>query len=137
MGGNDNCTVCSHHYSRHMHMKVKRVEKEIEVNIIDPDTAKLIAEAQNDLTAKEKALNNLKTNVTSYEETIEEQKKMINVVISNMREICTDFNYAKEIDLSIEIIKETIETKQHDQLDVLNWYLALNHFLDLKKNLGL
>jgi len=108
----ETCNQCSHHYTVHVHMKVKWVKKEIEMNVIDQEQAKLIDNALTNIAAKEQALDSLKQKLTDYENTIASKQREIRDLIVQMRQICSDFNYAKEIDLSMKVLKERIEVEQ-------------------------
>jgi len=109
---NDNCKECKHHYTNHVHLKVKWVKKEEETSVLDEEQVKLIERASTDIGAKEKLLKSLRDSVNKCQKEIAAKQKEITELIRQMKKICSGFNYAKEIDLSITILEERIEYLQ-------------------------
>jgi len=52
MNGNENCNICAHHYTHHVHLRKKWVENEVEIDVLDEKQQKLIEEAESDIVKK-------------------------------------------------------------------------------------
>ncbi|ETO07021.1 hypothetical protein RFI_30371 [Reticulomyxa filosa] len=108
----DHCKECDHHYTSHVHMRVKWVKKEQLVDVLDMEQLKLIEKASTDIDSKNQLLQSLNATVDKYEKEIASKQTEIKDLIIQMKDICSDFNYAKEIDLSMKILQERIEAEQ-------------------------
>ncbi|ETN97157.1 hypothetical protein RFI_40373 [Reticulomyxa filosa] len=88
-------------------MRVKWVKKEHLVDVLDIEQLKLIEKAFTDIDSKNQLLQSLSATVDNYEKEIASKQTEIKDLIIQMKDICSDFNYAKEIDLSMKILIHT------------------------------
>ncbi|ETN99902.1 hypothetical protein RFI_37565, partial [Reticulomyxa filosa] len=87
-----------------------------------------------DIAAKEELIKSLQTKLEDNEKEILEKQAQIKNLISDMKNICSDFNYSKEIELSIMLLEEKIELEQgrknFDVVAAIN--STLKYFKELK-----
>jgi len=133
--GGDNCNVCKHHYSSHVHWRTLWKKVEEEYDCIDDYIASTIEKLSNGMFDKQNAVNDAKIKIEQLEQDIQNTRSKIQNLMNNMKQICSDFNYEKEIDLSISILKERREHVQSgNQLDTQAAQLSLiiDMFISLK-----
>jgi len=122
----DQCTVCPHKcsYQTHVHLRVMWVKEEKETSVIDENQATLIRQLSADINNKQILLNSLQNSLQKMETSIKSKQSEISNLINQMRAICSDFNYEKEIDLSIRLLEAKIEYEQaihnHDAVSSLS-----------------
>jgi len=131
----ENCRECTHHYTTHVHLRTMWVKVENEIDVLDKEQNELVERASKDIAAKEQLLNSLKISVDSCEKQITNKRVEIRRLINQMKSICSEFNYAKEIDLSITLVEQQIEYQQSQKNDdgVLAAQMVLKSFGELKK----
>jgi len=131
------CKHCKHSYTHHVHLRAKWVKNEEEKDMLDPKQQKLIELAAADIAKKGELKQSLTESIKKCEEEITAQKGKIQTLITQLRTICSNFNYVKEIDLNIEMLKEHIEWQQQRNMGgVVAANVILEELENLKKVLS-
>jgi len=121
--GKQDCKVCSHSFTSHVHLRTKYVKSRKQVPKIDPNIQNAIQQSQNDSDAKEKAKNSIDAELKKLDQELASHHQKINDIITKMRQVCSRFDYMKEIDASINVLDEQIDAVTSDfgtQLDEAN-----------------
>jgi len=113
----DNCNKCDHHYYYHVHLKIKWKTVEEEYEILDHDVLEAINAITIDINNKQNAIQIIEKCIKDLEEDIKKAKQNIQKLIKNLKNICSCFNYEKQLDLSINMLKERTKYLQpNDQI---------------------
>lgn len=134
----DYCNHCKHHYSSHVHLRKLWVKESETTDVIDPAIAKLISENSNAKAQKELMIKGFNKKLEQIDQNINDFRKNLEETTKKVKELCSDFNYEKELELSFEILKSKKETVQEKEKESLNQLIQMfKHMLNyiFKKNI--
>lgn len=107
--GNETCQMCNHNYASHVHLKIKYIKTTKQVPKVDPNVQKAIQEAENNSNSKEVASNSLNGEINKLKKKLEKHHQEIKDIIDEMRQVCSGFDYMKEVNACIGVLEEQLE----------------------------
>jgi energy-coupling factor transporter ATP-binding protein EcfA2 len=106
--GNNICNRCNHEYTSHYHAKEKYIEEIITVKTLEDADAKKINAMEDVETAKQEFINKLEKEKEKHEEEIKRHRKEVMQHAWKLKEICSKFDYIREVTASVTILEEQI-----------------------------
>lgn len=111
-GGGDSCKKCLHDFSKHLHLRSVWKEYEIVEEIIKEDIMAMIKDVKSSVLTEVDFIRGFKAKMEEIQANIATKRDKIIELVHGIREICSEFNYEKEIDCTIEILQEQLETPE-------------------------
>ena len=119
----DYCQFCKHHYTYHVHLRKLWTDvKKPKPAIIDPTVWAEINKNTDEQTKKNQIKNVLDQKIKIIQQNLESLKVNLSQTMQNVRTLCSQFNYEKELELSMNILlerKESMRDKDTSTMDKL------------------
>lgn len=111
-----NCKACGHDFTHHVHLRSISVEEEVEENVISEDIMEEINSTVDKSERIKMLVKGLDETRLKIENDIKEKSNDIKTIIGKLEKICSRFNFQREIDLVIEILKEKVAKGYQDKM---------------------
>ena len=108
----DFCQVCTHKFDQHVHLRSKYVKLTRKKLVIDPEVAKKLKNTQDLLDNKKSIIESIEKKNVKLEGDIQNTKAKIMNLLKDLKGICSDFNYVKELQLTKSLLEARIDFLQ-------------------------
>ena len=108
----DYCKICSHKFDQHVHLRTKYVKITRNKLALDENVTRNL-ETKNDLIVKKKSIvESIEKKRVKLELEIQNIKANVVRLLEDLKEICSDFNYSKELLLTKSLLEARIDYLQ-------------------------
>jgi GTPase SAR1 family protein len=108
-GGSEYCRQCGHHYGSHVHLRQKYVKKTRSKSIVNSQTQNEINLITDQKAQKENTINTINKQVALLNQRLEDLHVEVQSLVFEMKEVCSRFDYIKEIEACVKVLDEQIE----------------------------
>ena len=110
----DYCKEYEHKFDQHIHLRSKYVKSTRTKQVIDGDIANKIKSQEDLIKNKQAIIDNIKQKEAKLENDVLLAKTKIYDLLNELQSYCTDFNYVKELQLTIKLLEARIEYLQSE-----------------------
>ncbi|CAF2780569.1 unnamed protein product [Rotaria sp. Silwood2] len=116
----DYCRDCTHHYSKHVHVKFKYVSKTTTVPLLTDEEKKEMDSMTDTESQKQALITKMNDKITSIENSVKVFKNELTKALKQLKDLCPYYDYKLELNCAVKLLEdeELIGSKHHDPVEL-------------------